>query len=258
MDRRFLFPAIAATAWAQQQPAQPAAEALRDRVKQYYQLMVEKKYRQAEAMVAEDSRDEYYNGKKPDLRAFDILSLDLQSATTAKATIRAKVLVLMPGAGAQLFDIPSPTYWKLENGVWCWYIPEETKAATPFGKMQNDTTSGAGMDMKGAAPGGIDNPDVGSLLNKITIDRISVVLSAKEPQQVVTIANGLPGPLDLTLDPHARSIKGIMIEVRPAHLEAGEKATVTIRRTAEGKVLDVVPVTAEPFHRVFNIQVRSE
>ena len=63
MDRRLLFPAIAATAWAQQ-PSQPSTEALRDRVQQYYQMMVDKKYRQAEAMVAMESKEDYYNGKK--------------------------------------------------------------------------------------------------------------------------------------------------------------------------------------------------
>lgn len=220
--------------------------------------MLEKKYRQAETMVAEESKDDYYAGQKPDIKSFDIMTLDLLTNTTAKVTIRTKLLVLMPGAGAQVFDMPSQSYWKLENGAWNWYIPEETKSATPFGKMNSNGGTAGGLDMKGAAPGGIDNPDVGSLLNKITIDRISVVLTAKEPQQVVTISNGLPGPIDLTLDPHGKLIKGITTDVSPLHLEAGEKATVTIRRTGEGKVLDVVPVTAEPFHRVFNIQVRSE
>ena len=260
MDRRFLFPALAATAWAQQapQPAQPNVEALRDRVQQYYQLMVDKKYRQAEAMVAEDSKEDYYNGKKPDIRAFDIMSIDLTSEQTAKVTIRAKVMMLMPGAGAQIFDMPTPTNWKLENGLWAWYIPEEVKSATPFGKMQNNPSFGAGMDMKGAAPGGVENPDVFALINKITIDRISVALSAKDPEQIVTITNGLPGPITLSLDPHIKTIKGLSVTADALHLETGEKAAIHIRRAGREKVNDVVAVTAEPFHRVFKIQVRAD
>src|SRR4051812_48984270 len=122
MDRRFLFPALAATAWAQQapQPAQAATEALRDRVQQYYQLMEDKKYRQAEGMVAEESKEDYYVGRKPDLKGFEVMSLDLTDEHTAKVTVRAKIMMLMPGAGAQIFDMPSPTYWKIEQGVWCW------------------------------------------------------------------------------------------------------------------------------------------
>ncbi len=271
MDRRLLFPVIAITAWAQQQPAQPAAEALRDRVRQYYQLMVEKKYRQAEAMVAEESKDDYYAGQKPEIKAFEITMLDLQTETTAKVTIRIKVLVLMPGAGAQIFDVPSATYWKLENGAWNWYIPAETKGLTPFGKMQPNSAAGTGtgMDMKGAAPGGIDNPDIGALINQIKLDQTSVSLSAQEPSRTVTITNGLPGPLDVSLDPHSLTSKLFQVELTPSHLEAGAKGVITIRRRPEprlsgdakpqpaGKQKDVIIVTTEPLHRTFNIQVES-
>lgn len=257
MDRRLLYPAIAMTAWAQQ-PSQPAAEALRDRVQQYYQLMVEKKYRQAEGMVAEDSRDDYYNGKKPDLKGFQIINLDLQTPTTAKVTIQAKVVLLMPGAGGQVFDMPTPTYWKLENGGWCWYIPEEVRSATPFGKMQQTAGTAAAMDMKGAAPGGLDNPNVGALVDRITIDKLSVVLTSNEPEQRVTISNGLAGPLDLTLDSHTQNIAGLAVKIAPLHLEAGAQAVVTIRRTGNVRITEVVPVIAEPFHRIFNIQVRTD
>ena len=260
MDRRFIFPALAATAWAQQapQPAQPAVEALRDRVQKYYQMMVDKQYRQAEAMVAEQSKEDYYNGRKPDIKAFDIMSIDLRDQATARVIIKAKLMMLMPGAGAQMFDMPTPTDWKLENGAWCWYIPEEVKSATPFGKMQNNPSFGAGMDMKGAAPGGIDHPDVFALVNKITIDRISVGLTTKEPEQVVTISNGLPGPVDLTIDPHVKTISGIRVVAQELHLEAGGKASIRIVRTGDGKVRDIVSISVEPFHRVFNIQVLSE
>ncbi|MCU1324868.1 MAG: hypothetical protein JWN34_238 [Bryobacterales bacterium] len=257
MDRRLLYPAITVTAWAQQQPAQPAAEALRDRVQEYYQLMVDKKYRQAEAMVAEESREDYYNGRKPDLKGFEILTLDMQTATAAKVTIQAKVVLLMPGAGGQVFDMPTPTYWKLENGAWSWYIPEEVKAATPFGKMKADSAAAPALDMKGAAPGGIDNPDVGSLLNQITIDKHAVKLSAKEPEQQVTIFNNLPGPLDLIIDSHVKTIKGLSVVVQPVHLEAGSKAVVTLRRTGENKIEDSVTILAEPFHRELTIKVQT-
>jgi len=260
MDRRLLFPAIAATAWAQQQPAPEAAsiEALRDRVQQYYQMMVDKKYRQAEAMVADDSKEDYYNGRKPDIKSFDIMNIDLVNPTTAKVTIRAKVLMLMPGTGAQIFDMPTPTNWKIDNGAWSWYVPEEVKSATPFGKMLNNPTLGSGIDMKGAAPGTLENPDVGSLVNKIGIDRISIMLATVNTEQVATITNGLPGPVDVVLDPHVKAIKGISVDVSPTHLEAGGKATVKIRRTGSEKVFDIVSVSVEPFHRRFDIQVRAD
>jgi hypothetical protein len=163
----------------------------------------------------------------------------------------------MPGAGGQVFDMPTPTYWKLENGAWCWYIPEDVKVATPFGKMRGDAASAPKLDMKGAAPGGIDNPDVGSLLNQITIDKLAVKLTHEEPQQQVTISNNLPGPLDLQVDAHVKLIKGLSVSVEPMHLEAGAKATVTLRRLGTEKIVDSVVVRAEPFHREFSIRVES-
>ena len=270
MDRRLLFPAIAASAWAQQ-PSQPSTEALRDRVQQYYQMMVDKKYRQAEALVADESKEDYYAGKKPDIKNFEIMSIDLQGDMVAKVTIKAKLLMLMPGAGAQVFDFPTPTYWKTEKGVWCWYVPAETKGLTPFGKMQPNSAAGTGtgMDMKGAAPGGIDNPDIGALINQIKLDQTSVSLSAQEPSRTVTITNGLPGPLDVSLDPHSLTSKLFQVELTPSHLEAGAKGVITIRRRPEPKLSgdakpqpaskqkDVIIVTTEPLHRTFNIQVES-
>lgn len=258
MDRRFLFPALAATAWAQQQPAQPNVEALRDRVQQYYQMMVDKKYRQAEALVAEESKEDYYNGRKPDIKSFEITSINLTSDKTAKVIIKAKVLTLMPGVGAQVFDFPTPTDWKLENGNWAWYIPEEVKSATPFGKMQNAPGSGAGLDMKGAAPGSVDKPDMAALMNQVTIDRSSLTLSKSSPEQTVRITNNLPGPINLSLDPHIKAVKAVNVAVDKLHLESGEKATVSIRAVGDEKFSEVLPIIAEPFHRVFNIQVKFE
>src|ERR1700712_4132412 len=80
MDRRLLMiPAAATVCWAQQ--ASPAADeakqALIGRVQTYYQLMMDKKYRQAEVMVAEESKEDYYNGKKPGIWGFDFSGVGL-------------------------------------------------------------------------------------------------------------------------------------------------------------------------------------
>ena len=51
---------------------------------------------------------------------------------------------------------------EIENGEWRWYISEEAKSATPFGNMKMGERTGV-LDGKGAAPGGISNPDLGAL-----------------------------------------------------------------------------------------------
>jgi hypothetical protein len=257
MNKRLLFfPAAATVCWAQQ--AAPAADeakqALIGRVQDYYRLMVDKKYRQAEAMVADESKEDYYNGKKPDIRGFDVMSVALgEGQTTATVTIKAKVRMLMPGAGAQIFDMPSPTYWKLENGQWCWYVPEEVKRSTPFGKL--NTAEGAGetrtLNEKGKAP------EFNALLGQVTIDKTAVSLSAEAPEQTIVIENGLPGPLTLRVDPHADVIKGLKVTVDKLNLGSGEKGTVVLHWDGTGKISDVVEIAAFPINRVFDITVKA-
>src|SRR5580692_1418161 len=96
IDRRFLFPVAAVTAWAQQ-PSPAVAEveaALRARVEQYYQLQVDKKFRQAEAMVAEDSKDDYYNRAKQDIKSFSIQQIEFRRDNSrARVTLKAKLVV---------------------------------------------------------------------------------------------------------------------------------------------------------------------
>jgi hypothetical protein len=259
MDRRLLFPAVAITAWAQQTSPQAAEaeKALRDRVQKFYQLQQDKKYREAEAMVAEDTKDLYYNGKKPDIRGFSIDKVELTDGNTkAKVTIRVKVLVLMYGAGAQIFDMPTPITWKLENGEWRWYVSEEARTMTPFGKM-NLGDKGA-TDTKGEAPGGIEHPDLNALLNQLSIDRTSIELTADAASQTATITNGLPGPLDLVVDPHVKAIKGLKVKVDKLHLDAGEKAFVNFQREGLVPISDVVDITAAPLNKVFSIVVTAK
>ena len=93
MDRRLIFPAVAITAWAQQPPpAPPEVEAaLRARVEQFYQLEIDKKFRQAEAFVAEDTKDDYYNGSKPAIKASSIQKIEWSDNNTrARVTSKAK------------------------------------------------------------------------------------------------------------------------------------------------------------------------
>ena len=260
MDRRLLFfPAAATVCWAQPQAGSVAAEeskqALIGRVQQYYQMMVDKKYRQAEAFVADDTKEDYYGGKKPDIKGFDIMTVTVgQNGSTATVIIKAKVVTLMMGAGAQIFEMASPTNWKIENGLWCLYLPEEVRNGTPFGKMKNGSSASGLADFmngKGRAP------EVAALMGQVSIDKTAVGLTRAKPEQSAIIQNGLPGPLDLRLDPHVATIKGLTVTVDKVHLESGQKATVVVRWNGVGRISDVVGITASPINRSLDIEVRA-
>src|SRR4051795_5429639 len=102
MNRKLLLVLVAATAFAEKNnPAVTKAEkALRARAQQFFQLETDKKYREGEALVATDSKDEYYNGGKYNIKAFTIQKVEfLDKNKRAKVTINAKVTLLMPQAG---------------------------------------------------------------------------------------------------------------------------------------------------------------
>ena len=100
------------------------SDALNARAREFYQDHVTGKYRQAEALVSADSKDGFYAAEKPALMSFtfgDIIYSD--KYTKAKVTVVGKMNMMFMGmGGAQVMDVPFPSYWRLEHGKWFWYI----------------------------------------------------------------------------------------------------------------------------------------
>jgi hypothetical protein len=253
MDRRLIFPAVAITAWAQQ-PAQPpgateAEAALRARVDEFYKLQVEKKFRQAEAMVADDSKDDYYNHAKQQISGYSLQQVELlDSNTRARVTVKAKVTLRAALVGAQEFEIPLVTNWKVENGQWLWYIDPESRGKTPFGaiKPSPDTPK----EGNALAPANVDIKDI---MNQITLDRQGVILNASTPEQKVTITNHLPGPI--ALEVMKPDLSGVSVELEKMNLGAGESSLVRLHLTTQAKSAGVVRLLASPLNKVLTIQL---
>jgi hypothetical protein len=251
MDRRLLFPAVAITAWAQQtHPGSAKAEkALRARAQEFFQLEADKKYRQAEAFVAEESRDDYYNGNKYNIKNFSIQKVELLSNKSAKVTIMAKVTLMMPQAGPMDFDAPATSNWKIEKGRWVLYIDPATKFQTPFGTLKPGQASGnpGPLNMAGKAP------PVAALQESVTIDRKSLALRPGAPPETVTISNGLPGGVDLEVQ--SAPVSGLSWELEKKHLEAGEKTNLRFQAKGEGERQGVVHLLVSPTAAQLDITV---
>lgn len=252
IDPRLLVPVVAATALAQQQsPEAAAAEAgLRARVQEFFQLQVEKKYRQAEALVAEDSKDAYYDEKKFNIRNFTIEKIELfDNNTKAKVTIKAGVTLLIPAAGRTLdLDAPATTLWKIDHDQWTYYVEPGTKIVTPFGSLDaRGPGAPPASNMVGKAP------DIATLQSAVKADRDAVILTATEPEQSITVTNSLPGAVDLSLN--GDRIDGFTVEIRKTRLEAGEKTEVVFSAKGEGHEARIVPILVSPIGAQLNIQV---
>jgi hypothetical protein len=251
MDRRLLFPVVAITAWAQQ-PSPGGAEAeqaLRERATQFYQFQVDKNFRKAEALVAEVSKDAYYNGSKPDIKEFSVQKIELlDNNTRARVTLKQKQAVRSL-VGVLDFELPVITSWRVEGGQWFWYIDPETSTRSPFGKM--DTT--------GSSKGAIDPPargvDLATLMTQVTVDRTSVTLTTASPVQTVTVTNNLEGPLRLEMS--GNHLEGISVEIEKPQLQSGEKSAVRFRAATGTKSSGVLSIVASPLNKVFDIQVHA-
>lgn len=253
MDRRLLFPAVAITAWAQQtNPAAVKAEkALRARAQQFYQLQQDKKYRQVEPFVAQDTRDLYYNAQKPEIGAFTIEKVELTDRNTrARVTVKTKQSVMVMGAGVIPFELSSTSLWKVEKGQWVYYVDKDSLGATPFGKLKAGPSTGAeGPGRKGEAP------ELSTLDKSILMDVTHVELSAEHPKQTVTLTNGLIGPMSVEVDPTAPKVKGIRVEIEKPSLSGGEKTGITLTWDGTAEVNGKVEITTSPFPKTFEIEV---
>jgi hypothetical protein len=254
MDRRFLFPVAAVTAWAQQ-PSPAAAEAeaaLRARVGQFYKLQVDKKFRQAEAMIADDSKDDYYNRAKQNINGVSIQQIELlDNNTRAKVTVKAKVTLRAALIGAQEFELPLLTSWKVEDGQWVWYVDRETAGPTPFGKVNLTPADAA----KGTPPPPPAAMDVKTLKSQVTLDRSFVTLDASHREQTLTFTNHLPGPITLELT--KPQLADVSVELEKSEVKGGETSEIRFRLTGPAKSSGVVSVLASPLNKTFEIQVQS-
>ena len=255
IDRRFLFPVAAATAWAQQQSPEAAkAEAdLRDRASQFFQLQVEKKYRQAEAFVAEDTKDNYYGGNKFNIKNFRIQKIELRDDNTrATVSIMGGVTLAMPVGGAVQLDAPSTTLWKIEDGKWVLYVDPNLGVMTPFGPMKALESNAA----PGTRPSPGNRPDLNSLQHPVTVDRNAVVLTPEAPRQTITASNALPGGVDLALS--GDQLEGLTVEIEKKHLEAGEKTLIHFSATDGAPQTKVVRFLVSPLGSELDIEVTKK
>ena len=179
-------------------PPADVDEALRSRVAKFYQAHVDKKFRQADEYVAEDTKDFYYQANKPAYLEFQIDKILYQdNFTKAKATVKCKTYVPIPGF-TEPVTVQIPSTWKLENGLWFWYVDQSLGRETPFGVMKPATGAQGGGPLP-AMPSAEEVKK--SLWKNVQADKNQVQLRAgEESSDEVTISSKMPGSISLRLD----------------------------------------------------------
>jgi hypothetical protein len=234
MYRTLILASLAAAVFAQD-PADlfnraPADvdQALRARITEFFHYHVTGEHRKAEALVAEDTQDYFYNNNKPRYISFEIKSIEYSDGyTKAKALITVKMAVMLPGFNGKVMDIPTGSYWKLVDGKWYWYLTKAMQNASPMGEMHPGPPSA-----DATAPAMPTIPaSLNELFAQVKADKAAVAVKPGASDQVV-IFNGMVGPINLTVE---GKIDGIQAAFDRSEINPGEKATLTVKATDGAK-----------------------
>ncbi len=201
-------------------------QALRGRVSFFYQAHVDGKFRLADTVVHEDSKDAFFVADKNRCKSFDIIKIEYEEEfTKARVVTAVGTDFFMPGPGKLDVTIPLTTLWKLDAGEWWWYVlPRgEEGVETPFGTMK----PGAEGDSSSPYHRLQNMPGVEQIGRNIRVNKTELTLSCSSPSSdEVVISNGMPGAI--TIQYSVDEIEGVTATLDKKELPGGEDAHLKV------------------------------
>jgi hypothetical protein len=269
--RAALVLSIGLTAFAQT-PATPAPEvdsALRSRVTEFFQDLVDSKFIEAFDLVAEDTRTFYFNTEKKPLKGFKIVEVKYDPGFT-KATVTLDVKrewtfsVQAARIPPTIVEAPMVTIWKLEKGKWFWSNePRPAQPVTPMGpsdvQLIHRQPDGTVAGLPPQITDEILTAAKQKILGQTTIDKREITLSASQASSdKVTFHNGQQGSIRLELSP--APVAGLTVELDKTDLNAGDDAALRISydprsgQAAAGKSA-LIRLMVVPFNQIYDVTV---
>jgi hypothetical protein len=233
-------------------PSPKVDKALRERVTQFYQRQVERRYREAEEFVAADTKDYFYSANKGDYLSCAIDRIEyLNNAKQAKAWLQCERNIMFPGFAGQVLKMPVISTWKLEKGKWFWYVDQKGPVETPFGLIKPGTPGDQRSTGAPATPFSIPSMEIA--LNKVKADKAALTLKAGETAQV-TFTNTAPGVMGVS----CRLLpEGISVSPMQAELQKGGTVTMTVK-ALEGASGTTLQFAITPTGETISIPVRIQ
>ncbi|HTP85522.1 MAG TPA: hypothetical protein VMJ34_01175 [Bryobacteraceae bacterium] len=117
-------------------PPPGVEEALRQRVRPFYEAHVDSKYRKAYDVVADDSKDAFLVANKVHYDGFEVQKIAFKDNFT-EAVVTTQYLTTM-----RFFSVAAPeknveeSRWKLMDGQWYWYSPAAEPTQTAYTPAQ--------------------------------------------------------------------------------------------------------------------------
>lgn len=225
---------------------------LRENVAKFFQAHVDGKFRQAEEVIAEDSKDAFYNMEKRRYFGFEIIKIKY-SDDFKKATVVTTLDMewRSPRIGVMRVKPPLSSLWRMENDKWVWYVIPAKDWETPWGKMQ------PGPDQEKSIMTAFHGVNVNDVLKQVAIDRTEIRLRGYEASEgQAAIENNMPGQVRLRLD--APPYPDLQVSLDKTELAAGQTARIVAKfnpQTTDPKPTTRVSVHVEPTGRVFHLDI---
>jgi len=249
-----------------QQPGPPPEvdQALRARVAEFLQYHVEGNFRKAYDMVAEDTKENYFNTGKIQLTGFKIDDIRYNDDFT-KATVNTSMSKIFNFQGQDFpVSMPSAITWKIENGKWVWYNDAKATLVTPMGPSIFTQAFSAAPKTNDAGPTPKDLDDKAiaaaarSILQQVSVDKKEVTLSAdKNSEEKVVFHNAMPGSVQLELA--VPEVPGFTAKLEQSTVRASGDANLVFHYepgAQTGRPASVnVQLLVQPLNQAFVIRV---
>lgn len=237
-----------------EQAPPPVDSALRARINKFFQAHVDGKFRLADEVVAEDTKDAFFAANKTRYYSFEIVKITYsENFTRAQAVVSCEMDFTIPGAGKVRVKAPRTTTWKLLDGQWWYYILPTDSYDSPFGKMH------PGPEGKASGPVTPQTgPSMAAIMSMVKSSKSEVGLSSDKPgSDEVILTNTLPGTVTLVLQ--YPGLPGLDIQLDRKELRTGETARLSFRWEPEDKPPPpslMAQTLVQPTAQVIAIRVR--
>ena len=225
-------------------------EALRSRIGEFLQAHVDGKFRIANELVSDESKDFYFAMEKHRYLSFEIVRIDYSDNFT-KATVLSTVEVNWrpsPRFPNSRVKAPYKMLWKVEDGKWFWYTVNTGKWETPFGEMKVSGEAPKQDDPAAAVIAQLKGMDGNAILGSVRPNKNDVVLQCCEKStDTVEITNGMQGTVSLKTE--GSPVVGLEIRFDRTDLKAGETAKLSFHydpATKQAKPNAVAIIRVEP------------
>lgn len=229
-------------------PPADVDKALRARISEFFELHVKGDFRHAEALVAEDTKDFFYDNNKPRYLGFEISKIKYNDDfTKAQVTVMCEQYIRFPGFPNTPMKVPTPSTWKIENGQWMWYVDQSQLNMSPMGiKMTPGPPS-----KSGPPAASVSIPTLEQFYASFKADRDSVTLTPGGDAEQILISNGSPGSMSVYI---TAELPGIDAKFEHTTVQSGDKAVLRLR-AAPGAKSGTLQVRVDPLGKLIPIQI---